>query len=320
MALPSGASTLSADPPALSAGSRATAHASANDGATADDVATDPSASARLPRAGAPVVKALAARELAKPPKYTQGLFFLGDLLYESSGLYGRSQLNVWKAAGDSLVLAAGVCLPENVFAEGAALALGAVTVLTWRENLAMRFTPELEHTDRAFFAGQGWGLAWDGERLWRSDGSNRLQAHDPLNFGAAGPPLAVTDAGIPVSLLNELEYDPGTGLLLANVYQTDRVAAIDPATGDVSFWLDFAAIAAPVRSRLKTSDTVLNGLAIDSEGRLYATGKMWDRIFQVEYSLPQGIGSRDPPPSEASDPPVFPERLKAGCPVGPVP
>jgi glutamine cyclotransferase len=226
------------------------------------------------------------------------------------------SQLNVWKESGGSFTPVAGICLPDAAFAEGAVLAEGTVSVLTWRENYVLRLSPELEMRDPIFFSGQGWGLTYDGDRLWRSDGSARLQAHDPLTFDAMGQAVAAADAGVPVERLNELEYDPSTGLVLANVYQTDRVAAIDPESGTVKFWLDFEGIAEPLRAQLMEPDSVLNGLAFDSEGRLWATGKMWDRVFEINYRLPEG-GSRRPLPRRlAAAPPVFPDSLAGGCPT----
>jgi glutamine cyclotransferase len=259
-------------------------------------------------------------RSLDKPPRYTQGLFFHGDLLYESSGLYGKSQVSVWNAGAESLALAAGTCLPATLFAEGAVLAEGTLFVLTWRENLVLRLTPELAGTEEIFMPGQGWGLTFDGDRLWRSDGSERLQAHDPLTFEAVGQAVQVTDAGRNVDRLNELEFDPRTGLIFANIYMEDRVAAIDPVTGEVRFWLDFFPVAAPVRARLMEPDSVLNGLAFDSEGRLWATGKQWDRIFEIRFEMPEGVETRDLPRAEAPPAPEFPESVKAGCPVTSVP
>jgi glutaminyl-peptide cyclotransferase len=259
-----------------------------------------------------------AAGFLLKPPRFTQGLFFAGDLLYESSGLYGQSRLTVWRPAKDELVHEAAACLPERYFAEGAAMARGAISVLTWRENTVLRFAPELTLRDALFVPGQGWGLAWDGERFWRSDGSARLQAHDPETFAPLGPPVEARDGGMVPGSLNELEYDPRTGLVLANLYRTDRVAAIDPETGEVRYILDLSRIAAPLRARIKNPETVLNGLALDRDGRLFATGKMWDRVFEIRYPLPEGIRVRAPPPYEAPPEPAFPASLAEGCPATP--
>jgi glutamine cyclotransferase len=258
------------------------------------------------------------ARTFAKPPRYTQGLFFHGDLLYESSGLYGKSQINVWQARGESYELAAGICLPAALFAEGAALAEGSVSVLTWRENTVLRLTPTLQDMTDVFLPGQGWGLTYDGSRLWRSDGSERLQAHDPFTYAPAGPPLAVRDGAKTVRMLNELEWDPRTGLVFANIYLEDRVAAIDTETGEVRFWLDFAPVAAPVRARLGEPDAVLNGLAFDADGRLWATGKMWDVIYEMDYGLPDGTAGRELPRNPAPPPPEFPDEMRSGCRASP--
>jgi glutamine cyclotransferase len=251
---------------------------------------------------------------------FTQGLFFHGDLLYESSGLYGRSQMNVWKARGGAFSLAAGICLPASLFAEGAVLAQGTLNVLTWRENIVLRLSPDLRDMTDIFLPGQGWGLTYDGDRLWRSDGSERLHAHDPTTFEPAGQPVVVRDGRNRVTRLNELEWDPRTGLVFANIFLEDRVAAIDPETGRVKFWLDFGPVSSPVRARLEEPDAVLNGLAFDQEGRLWATGKMWDVIYETDFDLPEGIRTRELPRNIAPAPPEFPEDMSSGCPPAPRP
>jgi glutamine cyclotransferase len=238
--------------------------------------------------AGAPLlpVELLNSRPHAAS-SYTQGLFYHAGRLYESSGLYGRSALF-------SQSLAAGQ--PEKTrplggeyFGEGADLAEGEIYLLTWRNRRGFVLDPETLAVKREFtYQGEGWGLAWDGERFWRSDGSAGLFPHRAGDFAALGPPLAVRDGDKPVTSLNELEWDAATGLLLANVYGSDLVAAIDPEDGAVRFWLD----AAPLRRLAEkagldpaagTQETALNGLALDDRG-LWLTGKLWPRLFQVVW------------------------------------
>jgi glutamine cyclotransferase len=159
---------------------------------------------------------------------------------------------------------------------------------LTWRNQRGFVLDPETLAVKREFaYAGEGWGLAWDGRRLWRSDGSAQLHPHRPGDFAPAGPPLSVRDGGTAVSRLNELEWDSATGLLLANVYGLDRVAAIDLADGAVRFWLDAAPLRAlAVRHGLPSPpslDTALNGLALDGQS-LWLTGKLWPLLFQIAW------------------------------------
>lgn len=224
---------------------------------------------------------------------YTQGLFFHGGHLYESAGLYGRSALSKWLF--DPSRPASRLSrreLPPKFFAEGADAANDEIYLLTWREQTGFVLDPDTLLIKRQFiYPGEGWGLAWDGQRLWRSDGSARLHPHQAGDFAPAGEPLTVTDEGREIDQLNELEWDPLSGLMLANVYGQDLVAAIDLADGRVRFWLDGRPLRARARAAgLKNTgnplDTVLNGLALDS-GSLWLTGKYWPRLYQVDWPPP---------------------------------
>lgn len=221
---------------------------------------------------------------------YTQGLFFHGGYLYESAGLYGQSALSKWLF--DRNRPAARLLhreLPPRFFAEGADTANDEIYLLTWREQTGFVLDPDTLLIKRQFsYLGEGWGLAWDGQRLWRSDGSARLYPHRPGDFALDGPPLTVTDEGREIANLNELEWDPHSGLLLANVYGEDLVAAIDLSDGRVRFWLDgrplrALAQAAGLKDTGNPMDVVLNGLALDGDS-LWLTGKYWPRLYQVDW------------------------------------
>lgn len=224
---------------------------------------------------------------------YTQGLFFHGGQLYESGGLYGRSALSKWLFdPGRPASRLMGRELPAKFFAEGAAAANGEIYLLTWREETGFVLDPDTLMIKRQFsYTGEGWGLAWDGLKLWRSDGSARLYPHRAGDFAPAGEPLTVTDEGREIANLNELEWDPRSGLMLANVYGEDLVAAIDLRDGRVRFWLDGRPLRALARAAgLKDTgnhmDVVLNGLALDG-GSLWLTGKYWPRLYQVDWPPP---------------------------------
>ena len=165
---------------------------------------------------------------------------------------------------------------------------------MSWRENTALVFDPEtLELKRELSYPGEGWGLAWDGRRLWRSDGSARLYPHRAGDFARAGEALTVRDGEREISRLNELEYDPDLGVLLANVYGLDLVAVIEPEDGRLLAWLDARplralAVSAGLRNTGQPLDTVLNGLAL-STGSLWLTGKFWPRLYQVAWP-PEGL------------------------------
>ena len=167
--------------------------------------------------------------------------------------------------------------LPSGTFGEGATAVGDAAWVLTWRAGRALVFdtatlAPKVEHR----YEGQGWGLTFDGVRLIQSDGSDRLVFRHPVTFAEVGA-VSVTDRRLPLKRINELEWVRGR--VLANVWQRDQVAVIDPADGLVTGWYDFSSLAREIAPA--DPGAVLNGLAWDGEF-LYATGKLWPTLFKL--------------------------------------
>ena len=219
------------------------------------------------------------------PQAYTQGLVWHGGELYESDGLYGRSSLRrVDPATG---AVKRKVDHEPRIFAEGLALVGERLIQLTWREGLAPVY-------DRATFKrlaefhydGEGWGLCYDGRRLVMSDGSDRLFFRDPRTFVGVGS-VAVTRDGVPVPQLNELECVGGA--VWANVWQTDDILRIDPASGRVTGVAEATGLLTP-EDRAAGAE-VLNGIAYDPKtGRFWITGKLWPKMFEVRFA-PAGAG-----------------------------
>src|SRR5215472_10477731 len=126
---------------------------------------------------------------------------------------------------------------------------------------------------------GEGWGLTTDGKRIIMSDGTAELRFWDPETLQEIGR-ITVTDEGRPVSELNELEWVKGE--VYANVWQTERIARIDPKTGKVVGWIDCHGLLTPA-DRTELTD-VLNGIAYDAKGdRLFVTGKRWPKLFEIK-------------------------------------
>jgi glutamine cyclotransferase len=123
---------------------------------------------------------------------------------------------------------------------------------------------------------GEGWGLCLDGDRLVRSDGTDRLRFHDPVTFAETGS-VTVTLAGQPLPRLNELECVDGQ--VWANVYQTDHLVRIDPADGRVTAVVDASGLLDPTE---RAGTDVLNGIAAVGDGEFLLTGKLWPTIFRV--------------------------------------
>ena len=209
------------------------------------------------------------------PEAFTQGLLFRDGVLYESTGLNGRSSLRkVRLETGEVLQQRA---LDRRYFAEGLTDWGGRLIQLTWETNVGFVYDLQTFEPVRTFpYAGEGWGLTQDGRRLILSDGTTALRFFDPGSFQETGR-VVVTDAGRPVDDLNELELVDG--LVYANVWLTDRIAMIDPASGRVAGWIDLAGLL----PRRGTGDDVLNGIAYDAgRRRLFVTGKLWPRLFEI--------------------------------------
>jgi glutamine cyclotransferase len=127
-------------------------------------------------------------------------------------------------------------------------------------------------------YPGEGWGLTQDGKRIIMSDGTAQLRFWDPETLRETGR-ITVTDDTGPVKELNELEWVKGE--VFANVYETDRIARIDPSSGKVTGWIDLTGILAPA-DRTGQED-VLNGIAYDAKtDRLFVTGKRWPKLFEI--------------------------------------
>jgi glutaminyl-peptide cyclotransferase len=213
------------------------------------------------------------------PRAFTQGLVWGDGGLWESTGQYGRSELR--RVELESGRVTQRVSMADEIFGEGLALVPGRLVQLSWRERQAMFYDPStLERRGQASYDGEGWGLAYDGSRLWMSDGSASLQVRDPRSF-ALERRLPVTKAGQPQGFLNELECADGS--LWANVWQSDAILRIDPASGRVTAEVDASGLLAP-EERQRTD--VLNGIAWNPDRRVfYITGKLWPKVFEVEFA-----------------------------------
>jgi glutamine cyclotransferase len=210
---------------------------------------------------------------------YTQGLVFRDGVLYESTGLNGRSSLRKVKLETGEVLQERDV--DAKYFAEGLTDWQNRLIQLTWRSNVGFVYDMATFAPLTTFsYTGEGWGLTNDGKRLIMSDGAaaGQLRFLDPSTLRETGR-VTVRDAGAPIAYLNELEYMKGE--VLANVYQTDRVCRIDPATGRVTGWIDLSGLLAPAD---RAGTDVLNGIAYDARGdRLFVTGKLWPRLFEIK-------------------------------------
>ncbi|MFO0984823.1 MAG: glutaminyl-peptide cyclotransferase [Planctomycetota bacterium] len=213
------------------------------------------------------------------PAAFCQGLLYADGILYESTGLYGRSTVRrVRLETGEVLQ---SVALGERYFGEGLALWKDRLIQLTWQEGKAFVYDAQsLRRIGEFDYQGEGWGLTHDGTHLIMSDGTSELRFLDPDTFRELRR-LRVTADGRPIDQLNELEYIDGE--VYANVWQTDFIARIDPGSGVVKEWIDLTGL---LRSQgvVAPHADVLNGIAYDAAmRRLFVTGKKWPKLFELE-------------------------------------
>jgi glutaminyl-peptide cyclotransferase len=207
---------------------------------------------------------------------FTQGLQYVDGFLYEGTGNHGASSIRkVNLETGEVLQKHD---LPQQYFGEGIVVRRDELVQLTYQTEIGFVYDRHTFAPKRTFkYQGEGWGLTEDGKNLIMSDGSDRLRLLDPTTLKELRR-IPVTAGGTPVRNLNELEWVKGE--IFANIWQTDYIARIDPATGRVTGWIDLRGLLSP-RERAKTD--VLNGIAYDAAGdRLFVTGKWWPRVFEI--------------------------------------
>ena len=176
--------------------------------------------------------------------------------------------------------------LPPQLFGEGVTVFQDRVIQLTWQSGLGFVYDISTFELLREFhYLGEGWGITHDGERMIMSNGTSVLHLLDPETYEEIGI-IEVKDDKGPVAGLNELEYVDGE--ILANVWSTDLIARVSPDTGQVVGWVDLSGLLDKKDQR--ESGGVLNGIAHDAQGtKLFVTGKMWPKLFEIEILLPRG-------------------------------
>jgi glutamine cyclotransferase len=209
---------------------------------------------------------------------FTEGLFYLDGYLYESTGLEQHSTLR--KVDLETGQVVQQISIAPQYFGEGIVAWGHKLIELTWRSHVGFVYDlATFQRLGEFHYPGEGWALTQDGRRLIMSDGTAQLRFLDPATLKETGR-LKVTDNGRPIDNLNELEWVKGE--VYANIWQTDRIARIDPKTGHVLGWIDLSGIL-PAAERTPGVTDVLNGIAYDARrDRLFVTGKMWPKLYEI--------------------------------------
>ena len=208
---------------------------------------------------------------------FTQGLFYLNGKFYESTGQVGQSTIR--KVHFEDGRVLQSVPIPPGLFGEGITNFGNEIVSITWQGGNGYRWDlATLRRNGEWHYEGEGWGLTQNGTDIIMSDGTSAIRFLDPVTL-AERRRITVTIQGTELTELNELEYVNGE--IYANIWQTPRIARIDPNTGRVTGIIDLTGIA---NVNTASADAVLNGIAYDAQGdRLFVTGKLWTRLYEID-------------------------------------
>lgn len=214
------------------------------------------------------------------PKAYTEGLFWQDGYLWESTGEEGRSTIRKVELKTGKVLARTSIAPPY--YGEGIAPWRDTILSLTWKNQVGFRWnTKTLKQAGKFGYEGEGWALTGDGtgNGLIMSDGTPVLRFVDPATFKVTRT-ITVTADGQPLANLNEIEWVEGE--ILANVWLTDRIARIDPKTGQVTGWIDVSQL--HTLSGATAENDVANGIAWDAKARrLFVTGKDWPYMFEIK-------------------------------------
>ncbi len=206
---------------------------------------------------------------------YTEGLIFNGGEIYESTGEYGTSYLRRTDLQSGRVLQQYN--LTGDLYGEGLTQVDGTLVQLTWLNNIGFIYDKQtFALLDNFSVSTEGWGLTYNGNQLIMSDGTSKLHFLDPGTHAVTGQ-VTVKDGDTEITKINELEYVKGD--IYANIWQTTKIAIINPQTGQVKGWIDLSGL-----YQSQGVNDVLNGIAYDAQtGRLFVTGKNWPNLYEIE-------------------------------------
>ena len=211
------------------------------------------------------------------PTAFTEGLFYLNGFLYEGTGLSGESDIRKVKLETGEVLQKRAV---PDYFGEGIIAWKGKLYEMTYKTEVGFVYDLDTFAPISEFhYKGEGWSFTTDGKKIYMDDGTSQIRIWSPDTLQEEGR-INLTADGQPVVNLNEMEWVRGE--IYADIWETDKIARIDPKTGKVVGWIDMTGIL-PAADRTTDTD-VLNGIAYDAEhDRLFVTGKKWPKLFEIQ-------------------------------------
>jgi glutamine cyclotransferase len=217
---------------------------------------------------------------------YIEGLEYHDGFFYESAGDYGHSSLRKVEPSTGKVLQS--TTIDKKYFAEGITVVDNKIIQLTYMEKVGFVYDKATlkKLSEFSYTTGrEGWGLAFDGQKILNTDGSNTIFFLDKNSYQNIGS-ISVYDNKGPIEKLNELEFIDGK--IYANVYTTNYILIINPTTGAVEGKIDLTGIFSSdyFKTQYEKDNNVLNGIAWDAKGkRLFVTGKKWPKLFEIKLN-----------------------------------
>lgn len=208
---------------------------------------------------------------------YTQGFEFYNGILLEGTGQYKESTLRKTDYKTGKVIEQ--IKLEEKYFGEGITVLNDKIYQLTWQEKTGFIYDAKTLKLEKTFsFETEGWGITNDGEKIYMSDGSEKIYILNPETLKVEDY-INVYTNGAKIEAVNEMEWI--NGKIWANIYQKDAIAVINPKTGAVENVINCGELRSKVTQHQELD--AFNGIAYNPVTKTYfVTGKNWDKTFEI--------------------------------------